>query len=141
VVLMNPPFNDPARHRVSPRGARALAHAVPDADVASWITAAERLLEPGGRLALIHRPEAIEALLAALKGRFGSVTIRPVHPRADAPAIRLLVGAVKGRRTPPALLPPLVLADGEGRPSPAAARILREGASVEQALNAARTDA
>lgn len=140
-VLMNPPFNDPARHRVSPRGARALAHAVPDADVASWITAAERLLEPGGRLALIHRPEAIEALLAALKGRFGAVTIRPVHPRADAPAIRLLVGAVKGRRTPPALLPPLVLADAEGRPSPAAVRILREGASVEQALNPVPPDA
>ena len=140
-VLMNPPFNDPARHRVSPRGARALAHAVPDADIGSWITAAERLLEPGGRLTLIHRPEAIEVLLAALKGRFGAVTIRPVHPRADLPAIRLLIGAVKGRRTPPALLPPLVLADGEGRPSPAAARILREGASVEQALNPMWPDA
>lgn len=141
LVLMNPPFNDPARHRVSPRAGRALAHAVPDADVTTWVTAAERLLEPGGRLALIHRPEAIEALLAALKGRFGAVTIRPVHPRADAPAIRLLVGAVKGRRTPPALLPPLVLADAGGRPSVAAGRILREGQSVRQALVPAQTDA
>jgi len=133
-VLMNPPFNNPARHRPSPHERRALAHSVADAGIDIWFAAAERMLAPGGRLVLIHRPEAIEGLLLALKGRFGSVTIRPVHPRPDAPAIRLLIGAVKGRRTPPALLPPLVLADRDGRPSDAAERILREGRSVERAL-------
>ncbi|MDQ0511077.1 tRNA1(Val) (adenine(37)-N6)-methyltransferase [Ancylobacter amanitiformis] len=134
IVLMNPPFNDPARHRVSPRASRALAHSVADAGMEAWLTAAARLLQPGGRLALIHRPDAIEALLTLLRGRFGAVTIRPVHPRADAPAIRLLVGAIKGRRTKPVLLPGLVLAGADGRPSMAAGRILRDGASVEAAL-------
>lgn len=130
LVLMNPPFNDPARHRTSPHAGRALAHSVADADLDIWLRAAERLLEPGGRLALIHRPEAIEAILAGMKGRFGAVTIRPVHPTPDAPAIRLLVGAVKGRRTPPALLPGFVLADRDGRPSAEAERVLRGGEGI-----------
>ena len=130
LVLMNPPFNDPARHRASPHAGRALAHAIADADVETWLRAAERLLAPGGRLALIHRPEAIEALLAGLKGRFGAVTIRPVHPSPGAPANRLLVGAIKGRRTPPALLPALVLAGRDGRPSAAAEQVLREGGAI-----------
>ncbi|GLK83236.1 tRNA1(Val) (adenine(37)-N6)-methyltransferase [Ancylobacter defluvii] len=129
-VLMNPPFNDPARHRVSPSGRRALAHMAEDVALDDWVKAAERLLAPGGHLALIHRPEALEAILAALSGRFGAVTIRPVHGRPDAPAIRVLVGAVKGRRTPPALLPGLLLADAGGRPTPAAEAVLRDGAGV-----------
>ena len=29
-----------------------------------------------------------------MKGRFGAVTIRPVHPLPDAPANRVLIGAV-----------------------------------------------
>lgn len=130
LVLMNPPFNDPARHRASPHAGRALAHTVPDTDVDLWLRAAERLLAPGGRLALIHRPEAIAALLAGMKGRFGAVTIRPVHPAPDAPAIRVLIGAIKGRRTPPALLPGLVLADRDGRPSMDAERLLRRGEGI-----------
>ncbi|WP_018388631.1 tRNA1(Val) (adenine(37)-N6)-methyltransferase [Ancylobacter sp. FA202] len=130
LVLMNPPFNDPARHRASPHAGRALAHAIADADVEIWLRAAERLLAPGGRLALIHRPEAIEALLVGLKGRFGAVTIRPVHPSPEAPANRLLIGAIKGRRTPPALVPALVLAGSDGRPSAAAEYVLREGGAI-----------
>lgn len=130
LVLMNPPFNDPARHRLSPHAGRALAHAIADTDVTTWLRAAERLLAPGGRLALIHRPEAVEALLEGLKGRFGAVTIRPVHPGPGAPAHRLLIGAVKGRRTPPAFLPGLVLADAEGRPSAAAEQVLRAGGAI-----------
>lgn len=126
-VLMNPPFNDPARHRASPTDRRALAHMAGDAALDIWARAAERLLAPGGSLHLIHRPEALAAILAALDRRFGAVTIAPVHGRPDAPAIRVVVAAVKGRRTPPALLPGLVLADAAGRPTPRADAILREG--------------
>lgn len=126
-VLMNPPFNDPARHRVSPHERRARAHMAADAALETWVRAADRLLAAGGRLCLIHRPEALEAVLGALAGRFGAVRIRPVHPMPDAPAIRILVTALKGRRTPPALLPGLVLADAGGRPSEAAERVLRGG--------------
>lgn len=130
VVLMNPPFNDPARHRLSPLEKRALAHSAAHLSMEDWIKAADRLLEAGGRLRLIHRPEALEGLLAALRGRFGSVSIIPVHPTPHSPAIRLLIGAIKGRRTPPRLMPGLVLADTQSRPTLEAERILRDAAAL-----------
>lgn len=130
VVLMNPPFNDPARHRVSPQDKRALAHSLDDTDLTPWLRAAERLLGAGGRLHMIHRPEALATLLEAMKGRFGAIAIRPVHGKPDAPAIRILVSAIKGRRTPPSLLPALVLADAEGKPTEQATRLLRGEAGL-----------
>ena len=54
--------------------------------------------------------------------------ILPIHPKPDAPAIRVLVRAVKQSRAPLALLPGLVLTNGDGQPTPAAEAILREGA-------------
>jgi tRNA1(Val) A37 N6-methylase TrmN6 len=38
----------------------------------------------------------------------------PIHPRAVRPAARILVRAVKGRRTPLVLAPPLVLHSLDG---------------------------
>src|ERR1700748_1802595 len=40
VVLMNPPFNDPARHRASPDKAREIAHVATKATLENWIHAA-----------------------------------------------------------------------------------------------------
>ena len=91
------------------------------------MSAAERLLAPNGKLVLIHRPETIEAILATLKGRFGAAELIPVFPRADAPAIRLIVRAIKGRRTPPSTLPGIVLNDANNQPTDATNKILRDG--------------
>ncbi len=126
-VILNPPFNDPARHRVSPREGRARAHSAGDDALELWLRAADRLLAPAGAVHLIHRPEALPAVLAALDGRFGALRLRTVHPRPDAPAVRLLASAIKGRRTPLALLPPLVLAGPDGQALPEAERLLRGG--------------
>lgn len=130
LVLMNPPFNAEARHRTSPHGGRARAHMAGEDLLAGWVTAADRCLAARGMLCLIHRPEALAAILDALSGRFGAVEILPVHPRPDRPAVRLLVRAVKGRRTAPALLPGLVLADADGTPTPAAESVLRSAAGL-----------
>jgi tRNA1(Val) A37 N6-methylase TrmN6 len=136
LVLMNPPFNDPARKNISPDSTRRRAHSAADSDLDLWVSAAERLLHPNGRLILIHRPEAIEAILATLKGRFGAAELIPVFPRADAPAIRLIVRAVKGRRTPPSVLPGIVLNDANNQPTEAANKILRDAAALEETQSA-----
>ncbi|MFG1477733.1 methyltransferase [Xanthobacter sp. V4C-4] len=130
VVLMNPPFNASAAHQTSPHGGRARAHMASGDLLEAWVTAALRCLRPAGVLCLIHRPEAVAAVLAALQGRFGAAELLPVHPRAEAPAVRLLVRAVKGRRTAPRILPGLVLADGQGRPTAAAEAVLREAGAL-----------
>lgn len=136
LVLMNPPFNDPSRKNISPDPTRRRAHSAADSDLDLWVGAAERLLAPNGKLALIHRPEAIEAILAMLKGRFGAAEFIPIFPRADAPAIRLIVRAIKGRRTPPAMLPGIVLNDANNQPTEAANRILRDAAALEETQSA-----
>src|SRR5438128_4941619 len=53
VVLMNPPFNDPARHRASPDKAREIAHISTTATLEKWVHAARRILKSGRPLTLI----------------------------------------------------------------------------------------
>ena len=57
VVLMNPPFNDSARHRASPDKARDSAHVATAATLESWIHAGRRILKSGGILTLIWRAD------------------------------------------------------------------------------------
>lgn len=108
LCITNPPFFAEGS-RASPDADRRAAHVLEGGTLADWLAAASRLLRWRGRLCLIHRADAIEACLAALRPAFGSIAIRPVHPRRDAPASRILVAAVKGGRAPTALLPPHVL--------------------------------
>lgn len=113
LVLANPPFNDPARRRASPDSARRRAHAAADSTLESWVRAADRLLKAGGTFVLIHRPESMAAILTALDRRFGAVELIPVHPQPRKPAIRLIVRAKKGRRTPPTIRPGFMLTEAE----------------------------
>jgi tRNA1(Val) A37 N6-methylase TrmN6 len=133
LVIVNPPFNDPGRRNASPDAGRRRAHAAADAELDPWLTAAERVLQAAGKLVLIHRPDAIESILASLAGRFGAAEIIPIFPRPDAAAIRAIVRAIKGRRTPPSLRPGLVLNDADGRPTAAAEAILRGAAALDPA--------
>ena len=129
-VLMNPPFNDPARQRASPDRRRRLAHAAPRATLAVWVKAAARLLRPRGTLTLIWRADGLAEVLAALDPDFGAITVLPVHPKPDEPAIRILARATKASRAPLALLPALMLADRAGRPTPEAEAVLRGGRTI-----------
>jgi tRNA1(Val) A37 N6-methylase TrmN6 len=107
VVLMNPPFNDAARHRASPD--KALAHVADASTLESWIHAARRILKSGGVVSLIWRADGLAEVLAALDRGFGSLAILPVHGDAGKPAIRVLVRAVKGGKAPTQILAGLML--------------------------------
>ncbi len=116
VILMNPPFNDPARHRASPDKTREVAHVATDNTLASWIHAARRVLRSSGVLTMIWRADGIADVLNALDRGFGSLALMPVHGDASAPAIRILVRAVKGGRAPAAIHPGIALRDAKGAP-------------------------
>lgn len=126
-VLMNPPFNDPARQNVSPDARRRVAHAAPRETLAQWVRRANSLLAPSGTLTLIWRADGLGDVLAALGRGFGGVAVLPVHPKPDAAAIRILVGATKASRAPLTLLPGLTLNDADGRPTADAEAVLRGG--------------
>jgi tRNA1(Val) A37 N6-methylase TrmN6 len=115
VVLMNPPFNDAARHRASPD--KALAHVADASTLESWIHAARRILKSGGVLSLIWRADGLAEVLAALDRGFGSLAILPVHGDAGKPAIRLLIRAVKGGKAPTQILTGLMLNDESAGPN------------------------
>jgi tRNA1(Val) A37 N6-methylase TrmN6 len=130
-VLMNPPFND--AKNPSPDRARRLAHAAPDDAPALWASVASRLLHPDGVLTLIWRADGLGSVLGALEPGFGGVAVRPVHPKPDSAAIRVLVRAVKASRSPLRLLPGLVLNDAFGQPTREAEAVLRGGEIVRMA--------
>ena len=117
VVLMNPPFNDQARHRASPDKAREIAHVATPATLASWVHASRRILKSGGVLSLIWRADGLAEVLAALERGFGSLAILPVHGDPAAPAIRVLIRAIKGGRAPAELHPALMLNDESALPN------------------------
>ena len=70
-----------------------------------WVRFMAAMARPGGTAAVIHKAEALAALLAACDGRFGALEVLPMHPRRDAAAIRVLVQGIKGSRAPLQLLP------------------------------------
>ncbi|HEV2558076.1 MAG TPA: methyltransferase [Microvirga sp.] len=129
-VLTNPPYLEEGRARLSPDPGRAAAHALPAEGLAAWIRACGAMLKPGGHLVLVHRADRLAGCLAALEGRFGALALRFVHPRADEPAARLLVRAVKGSRAPLTVLPPLVLHEADGRFTPLAEALHRGEADL-----------
>jgi tRNA1(Val) A37 N6-methylase TrmN6 len=116
VVLMNPPFNDPVRHRASPDKARVSAHVATAATLESWVHAGRRILKSGGILTLIWRADGLAEVLAALSRGFGSLMILPVHGDVKTPAIRVLIRATKGGRAPMQIYPALMLNDESALP-------------------------
>jgi tRNA1(Val) A37 N6-methylase TrmN6 len=123
-VLMNPPFNDASRHRVSPDASRASAHVADRTTLESWVHAARRILKSGGALTLIWRADGIADALATLARGFGSLAILPVHADAARPAIRVLIRGVKGGKAPARVLGGLMLNDESGVPNKEVAEML-----------------
>ena len=123
-VLMNPPFNDPARHRASPDTARGIAHMATATTLSKWIHAARRILKSRGVLTLIWRADGVAEVLAALDHGFGSMQVLPVHGDARGPANRILVRATKGGRAPTQIHPSLLLNDESGVPNKKVQEIL-----------------
>jgi tRNA1(Val) A37 N6-methylase TrmN6 len=124
VVLMNPPFNDPVRHRASPDKAREIAHVATSTTMEGWVHAARRILKSGGVLTLIWRADGIAEALAALGRGFGSLAILPVHGDPAAPAIRVLIRATKGGRAPARIHAALMLKDESALPNKEVQEIL-----------------
>jgi tRNA1(Val) A37 N6-methylase TrmN6 len=127
-VLANPPYH--TRGQCTAGRSTGGAHAMGDGDLERWVRFMAAMAAPGGMLSLVHRPEALDAIIAATRGRFGGHVIRPLHARAGASASRVLVHAVKGSRAPLTLAAGLVLHEADGRFRPEIDAALRAGAAL-----------
>ncbi len=83
------------------------------------------LLAPKGRFVVIHRPEALPALLEGCAGRLGAMVVRPIQARRDGDAVRILLGGTKGSRAPLRIAPAFVLHEADGRFTPEAEAVHR----------------
>lgn len=112
-VIANPPFNDP-RDRATPKAGKAQAHVMGDKLFERWTKTACAISRPGAGFSIIARPHSLPDIFTAMKGRYGAITVYPIHPRPSKPAIRIVVSAIKGSRKQMEFAPPLVLHE-EGR--------------------------
>ncbi|MEN0087269.1 MAG: methyltransferase, partial [Pseudomonadota bacterium] len=128
-IVCNPPYNHEG-YRASPNAERAIAHGIDSLDLADWVAAARRCLAPSGQFAIICRAHSLGDLTSALSKGFGAIRVLPIHPKADQAASRIVVAAIKGRRTPLALLPGFVVHVKDGAFTPLADAIFKGDARL-----------
>ncbi len=129
-VAANPPFHIDGKGTVSSDAWKSAAHSMPEGDLDLWGRLMARMAVSGGTATMIHKADALQAVLGALTGRFGAFKVLPIYPREGQPAIRFIVQGIKGSRAPLSLLPGLIL-HGDGNAfTPAAQLILRDGAAL-----------
>ncbi len=103
---------------------------MPEGDLETWLRFLAATAKPSGTCTVIHTAEALPQLLASFERRFGDLRITAVYPKADAPAIRLIVRGTKGSRAPVSITPGFILHEDDGTPAAAAKAILRNGCAL-----------
>ena len=134
-AAMNPPYLTAEKSTPPALRLRRVAAVEGSVKLPGWLASAWRLVRPGGTIALIHRADRLDEIIAGLhRLQPGGCTVYPVWPKAGEPAHRVLVRCRKGDASPFVLMPGLVLHDAAGAFTPAAEKILREGWALDEAL-------
>jgi len=128
VVLTNPPYF--AIGSVPPSPHRNHSHTESEVNLADWIIACLECLRLKGQFVIIHRAERVSDIIAALHRRAGAINIYPLWPKKGQPAKRVVITALKGRRSPTVVHPGLVLHKENGDYTEAANAILKDAASL-----------
>jgi tRNA1Val (adenine37-N6)-methyltransferase len=128
LVVSNPPFHPVGATRPSMHRQRAVARQEILLQPVGLFAAAARLLRPGGRMGLIHRPWRWPELrrLMAAEG-LQPVRVRHVLPREDEEPNLILVEAVKGEYPALSEPEPLVLFHRPGLYTAEARALLKDG--------------
>lgn len=131
LCVANPPFHDEEAGTPSAHRLKSAAHAMAADGLEDWCRFMARMLRPSGRATMIHKADALPAILTYMAPRFGALTVVPVYPREAAAAIRVIVQGTKGSRAPLQVRRGLVLHGHEGHGfTPQATAILRHGAAL-----------
>ncbi|MDJ0993428.1 MAG: methyltransferase domain-containing protein [Dinoroseobacter sp.] len=135
-VFLNPPYFAETAGTPSTDMGRDLA--LRDrSDLATWISAGAKRLNPKGSLTLIARADRLRDILSGLPDSIGSLKLLPLVAREGRAAKRVLVQGRKDGKAPLTLLAPFMLHDGashlrDGEDfSDAAKKILRDGAALK----------
>ncbi|MCV6601886.1 MAG: methyltransferase, partial [Cohaesibacter sp.] len=111
-VMINPPYFQ-GGNTSQDRG-RAAANHEDHVVLADWIGAASHCLKPKGHLTIIHAADRLADILQALGKGFGAIEVIPLWPKQGRDAKRVIVRAMKGRKTPLQMRAGLVLHHDDG---------------------------
>lgn len=119
VVLMNPPYNDPERSRVSSHSVKAVARHGTACSLADVAEAARYLLKPKGRFYLVMRANRVaEALCLFRQNSLEPKRIRFIHSCPGKDASAFLLAAMKHGKGGMVVDPPLFITDERGEYTP-----------------------
>lgn len=113
-VIMNPPYNEKRQFRASNDPKKTQAYVMGAGGLDCWMRTACAILKPGGMLAMIYRTQDLGQIIAASQGRFGALTIIPVHSHSTDPAKRILLTGIKASNEPLHISPGLVVHENDG---------------------------
>ncbi|MDF2888121.1 MAG: Methyltransferase type 11 [Lacrimispora sp.] len=100
VVTSNPPYMNDAHGLKNPDLPKAISRHEVLCTLQDVTREAARLLRPGGRFYLVHRPHRLIEIITALKsGGMEPKRMKMVHPFVDKEANMVLIEAVRGGRS------------------------------------------
>ena len=129
-VMANPPYFESTNHTPSSNLNKALSHGEGEAVLEHWIRFALLMVRPKGTVTFIHRADQLDRILAYFAGKMGDIVIYPLWPGKDKPAKRVLLRGCKNSNGPLRFSPGMVLHGLDGRFTPQAEAILRDGAAL-----------
>lgn len=100
VVTSNPPYMNDAHGLKNPDLPKAIARHEVLCTLEDVVREAARLLKPGGRFYMVHRPHRLIEIITALTERkLEPKRMKLVHPYVDREANMVLIEAVRGGRS------------------------------------------
>ena len=100
VVTSNPPYMNDSHGLKNPELPKAIARHEVLCTLNDVTREAARLLRPGGRFYMVHRPHRLAEIITALKDcRLEPKRMKMVHPFVDKEANMVLIEAVRGGRS------------------------------------------
>lgn len=124
-VVTNPPYYRDCPP--SPDQSKALARNMTALTLKDWLHFCLKMLKPYGWLYLIHRAEALTAVLNALDGKAGNIKLTALYSKSGQNAKRIMICAQKSSQTPLQILPIFRMHTQDGSFTSAAKSILRYG--------------
>lgn len=126
-VMANPPYLELECATASPTTAKAVSNIEGDASFEYWARFALLMVRPKGTVTFIHRADRLDAILAFFHGKLGDIVVFPLWPSQGKVAKRVIVRGRKNAHGPLKFSPGLVLHESDGRFTPQADGVLRNG--------------
>ena len=115
VVTTNPPYMNENHGLRNPESHKAIARHEILCTLEDVIREGTKVLKPGGRFNMIHRPHRLVEIIDLMKKyKVEPKRIRMVHPFADKEANMVLIEGIRGAKPMVKIEPPLVIYESAG---------------------------